>query len=81
MKDKYNEINMSRQPLLVFIPYLLMVFYWMARFLGFTIFSSLLIIFTVFMAGKIVNTYYKEQMTAIKEHYGVIEIDSDDHED
>ena len=74
-------MSMSRNPTLVFIPYLLMVIYWIARFLGFSISLSLLIIFSCFMGGKIVNTYYKEQMTAIKEHYGVIEIDSDDHED
>ena len=72
---------MSRNTSLVFMPYLLLVIYWIARFLGFTILSSLLIIFTLFIGAKMINTYHKEQMMAIKEHYGVIEIDSDDHKD
>jgi len=60
-----------------FVYYLLIVFYCITRIFGFSIILSLLIMFTVFQSSKIIDSYFKEQMIAIREHYGLIEIDSE----
>lgn len=61
-----------------FVPYLLIVFYFIVRILGFSIIMSLLTIITVFQCSKIINSYFKEQMIAIREHYGLVEIDREE---
>ena len=59
-------------------PYLLIVFYCITRVFGFSIIMSLLTIITVFQCSKIINSYFKEQMIAIREHYGLVEIDREE---
>ena len=58
-------------------PYLLIVFYCITRVFGFSIIMSFIITFTVFQISKMINSYFKEQMIAIREYYGLIEIEDE----
>jgi hypothetical protein len=74
---KCNEIK-TMDFYSVVVSYFLIVFYCIARVLGFSIIVSFVITFILFQCSKMINSYFKEQMTVIREHYGLVEIEDEE---